>query len=178
MILGRYLGVHPRKLHFFYGANGKPELATVAGDETLRFNLSHSDGLALLAVTRGRQIGVDLERIRKDLAGEQIAARFFSPRETAELHAVPGNAKPAAFFNCWARKEAFIKATGEGLSCPLDLFDVSLVPGEPAALLSVRGDSQEASRWALRELMAGSGYAAALAVEGDDWRLRRYAQRP
>jgi 4'-phosphopantetheinyl transferase len=127
--------------------------------------------VALYAVARGREVGIDLEFIRRDLEVEQIAERFFSRRETATLRALPTDLRKYAFFLCWTRKEAYIKARGEGLSLPLDQFDVSLIPGEPAALLSAQPDSDEALRWSLQELTLASGYVAALAVEGRGWSL-------
>jgi 4'-phosphopantetheinyl transferase len=171
-ILGRYLQVDPGQLHFSYEQYGKPVLAAAPGQELFRFNLSHSGGLALYAVTVGREIGVDIERIRTDLEYEQIAERFFSSQESAALRLLPPEIKPEGFFNCWTRKEAYIKARGEGLSLPLDQFDVTLAPGEPARLLNIRGNPQEAGRWSLRELTPAPGYAAALAVEGYDWQLK------
>lgn len=170
-ILSRYLDIEPGQLRFCYSPYGKPALATTPGQDTLSFNMSHSHGLALYAVTRGREIGIDLERVQADLDCEQIAARFFSPRENAVLRALPAKLKPEAFFNFWTRKEAYIKARGEGLSFPLDQFDVSLAPGELTTLLNARGDPQEAPRWSLRALTPGPGYVAALAVEGHGWRL-------
>ena len=172
LILSRYLNIEPSDLRFCYSLYGKPMLAKEVDGDRLRFNLSHSHGLALYAVTRARELGIDIERIRPDLAYEQLAARFFSPREVAALRAVPTSHRLGAFFNCWTRKEAYIKARGEGLSFPLDHFDVSLAPGEPATLLSTIGDPLETSRWSLRELDLAPGYTAALAVEGHDWRLK------
>lgn len=169
-ILSRYLDMEPGQLRFCYSPYGKPALATTPGQD-ISFNVSHSHGLAFYAVTRGREIGVDLERIREDLDCEQIAARFFSPHENAVLRALPAKLKPEAFFNCWTRKEAYIKAKGGGLSSSLDQFDVSLAPGEPATLLKTRGDPEEATHWSLRALRPGPGYVAALAVEGHGWRL-------
>jgi len=167
-ILSRYLNTAPDQLRFSYSAYGKPTLTEAAGDPSLRFNVSHSQGLALYAVTRNREIGVDLEFMRADFAGEEIAERFFSRQEVEKLRAVPADAQGEAFFACWTRKEAYIKARGEGLSLPLDQFDVSLSPGEPAKLLSVRGaDPEEASRWRLEALEVAPGYAAALAVRGE-----------
>jgi 4'-phosphopantetheinyl transferase len=171
MILGRYLGLDPARIEFSYSSYGKPALATAPGKDWLRFNVSHSHELALFAVTRGREVGIDVERMRADVAGETIAERYFSPREVAVLRALPAHLRCEAFFACWTRKEAYIKARGEGLSFPLDRFDVSLAPGEPAALLRTLGDPHEASRWSLRALAPGVGYAAALAVEGHDWQL-------
>ena len=170
-ILSRYLDMKPGQLRFCYSDHGKPSLAPMSGQKTLNFNLSHSDGLALYGITRGREIGIDLERVRPVAEVEQIAERFFSAQENAVFRTLPASLKHEAFFTCWTRKEAYIKARGEGLSLSLDQFDVSLVPGEPAMLLSTRGDPREALRWLLRELMPGPGYVAALAVEGHDWRL-------
>jgi 4'-phosphopantetheinyl transferase len=127
--------------------------------------------VALYAVARGREIGIDLEFMRCDLEVEEIAERFFSRRETATLRALPTDLRKYAFFLCWTRKEAYIKARGEGLSLPLNQFDVSLIPGEPAALLSAQPDSDEALRWSLHEMTIASGYVAALAVEGRGWSL-------
>ena len=114
---------------------------------------------------------MDVERIRADVAGNQMAARFFSPREQAQLGALPSYLQEEAFFICWTRKEAYLKARGEGMTLPLDQFDVSLLPGEPAMLLHTAFDPYEAARWSLRDLQPESGYAAALAVEGHGWRL-------
>jgi 4'-phosphopantetheinyl transferase len=171
VILGRYLGVEPRQLCFCSSYYRKPALLPTCGGERLRFNVSHSHQLALYAVTYGREVGIDIEYIRTNFVCEEIAERFFSPRENVALGALPAHLKRQAFFNCWTRKEAYIKAHGEGLSLPLDQFDVSLTPGEPAALLATRGDAHEASHWSLRELTPGPGYVGALAVEGHDWRL-------
>jgi 4'-phosphopantetheinyl transferase len=170
-LLGRYLDRSPESLSFSYSTHGKPALASEYGKDAIRFNLSHSQGTALYAVTRGRELGVDLEFIRGDLEAEQIADRFFSQREIVALRALPPALRKYAFFLCWTRKEAYIKARGEGLSMPLDQFDVSLIPGEPAALLSTQPDPNEALSWSLRNLTPASGYAAALATTGRDWTL-------
>jgi 4'-phosphopantetheinyl transferase len=170
-LLGWYLGVEPRQLCFSYGVYGKPALVPTSGEARLCFNVSHSHELALYAVTYGREIGVDIEHIRANVACEEIAERFFSPRERALLRTLPTHLKDDAFFRCWTRKEAYIKARGEGLSLPLDQFDVAFAPGEPAALLATRWAPHEASCWVLRELTPGPGYAAALAVGGHGWRL-------
>ena len=171
-ILGRYLETEPDRVGFNYTSYGKPELNKEFDRHDLRFNVSHSHGLALFAVTRNREIGVDLEEIRPGIAGEKIAERFFSPEEVSVLRALPKDLQDEAFFNCWTRKEAYIKAKGEGLSMPLDTFNVSLVPGESAELFSTKADPQEASRWRLRELFPAPGFAAAIAVEGKDWQLK------
>ena len=174
IILGRYLDASPAQLRFRYGPFGKPELTAAHGDTDLRFNVSHAEGLALYACTRRRALGVDIEYVRPDFPGHEIAARFFSPREVAALRALPAAVQTRAFFNCWTRKEAYIKAHGAGLSLPLDQFDVSLAPDEPAALLATRPEPQEAARWSLQELTPAPGYVAAIAVEGRGWLLRRW----
>ncbi|MFZ5918973.1 MAG: 4'-phosphopantetheinyl transferase family protein [Chloroflexota bacterium] len=170
--LGRYLDAKPASLRFRYSAHGKPSLAAGWGGDTLRFNISHANGLAVLAFALGREVGVDVEYIRPDLARLDVAEMFFSAQEVAVLRALPAEAQARAFFDCWTRKEAYIKARGEGLSLPLDQFDVSLSPGEPARLLSTPGDPSEAARWSLRALWPGPGYAAALAAEGPPWQLQ------
>ncbi len=172
MILGRYLEKEPGQLQFGYRPYGKPYLIGEFSHRRLRFNLAHSHGLALYAITQGREVGVDIEYIRPHPANMQIAHRFFSPCEVMALKALPSHLQQEAFFNCWTRKEAHIKARGMGLSFPLNQFSVSLAPGEPAILLNVLEDPQETSRWSLQTLEPGPGYVAALAVEGQDWRLK------
>ena len=171
-ILGRYLGAAPGQLQFCYGIHGKPALAGRYGTGDLRFNLTHSYGLTLLAVTRGREIGIDMERIRVDFPCLEIADRFFSPREAAALRTLPVEHRDRAFFTCWTRKEAYLKAKGDGLAASLAQFDVSLAPTEPAALLRTEEDPQEACRWSVQELAPGPGYVASLVVEGCSWQLR------
>ncbi|MBP1779677.1 MAG: phosphopantetheine-protein transferase [candidate division NC10 bacterium] len=171
-ILGRYLGREPDQLHFRYNPSGKPGLSAETGSHSIRFNVSHTRDIALHAVTIGREIGVDIERIRADIGTEEIAARIFSAREVAALCALPHSSRLEAFFTCWTRKEAYLKARGEGLSLPLDRFTVSLAPGHPAALLEVLDDPEETTRWSLRQLFPGADHVAALAVEGCDWRLK------
>ncbi len=170
-ILGSYLNRAPECLSFCYSSLGKPALAGESDGDAIRFNVSHSHGVALYAVTRGREVGIDLERIRFDLAVAEIAERFFSRREVAMLRTLPPEGQRQAFFRCWTRKEAYTKARGEGLSLPLDQFDVSLAPGEPAAVLGTQRDPSEAFRWSLQELTPAPGYVAALAVAGHGWRL-------
>ncbi len=171
-ILGRYVNVPPGQIEFRYEYNGKPGLAAACEEDELRFNLSHSHGLALYAVASGREVGIDIEYIHATKADDGIAERFFSPAEVAALRALPAKKRTRAFFTCWTRKEAYIKARGTGLALPLDQFDVTVDPGQPAALLSTRGDPEEASRWSLRDLDPGPGCVAALAVEGGSWQLR------
>lgn len=170
-VLGRYLGRDPAGLTFRYGLHGKPALAAPGGAETIDFNLTHSDERALLGVTRGRDIGVDLERLRPLANFEALARRFFAPGEAAALAEVPLPRKQEAFFNCWTRKEAFIKACGKGLAQPLDRFEVTLRPGEPARLLHIDGSAEAARAWSLQALTPCAGYTACVAVRGHGGRL-------
>lgn len=163
-ILSRYLKLAPEQIGFSYNRYGKPALQ--GNDGGLRFNLSHSHGVALYCFTRARAVGLDIEFIREDFDCLEIAERFFSPSEVTTLRALSPNLQTAAFFNCWTRKEAFIKAVGEGLSHPLHRFSVSLVPQEPACLLSVDDDPQAASHWCLKEIFPGPGFIAAVVTEG------------
>lgn len=171
-ILGGYLGAAPDEVQFEYNAHGKPRLRPpAAGSRQVFFNISHAHALALYAVTCSREVGIDVEFVRPDLAEGHIAERFFAAGEVANLRGLPASEQTLAFFQCWTRKEAFVKARGEGLSLPLDRFEVSLGPGQPAALLRVADAPQEVARWALYALAPGPGYVAALAVEGQGWRL-------
>lgn len=170
-LLGRVLRAEPAGLSFVYEAYGKPALSRVEGRESIHFNVSHSGGLALYALARDRRVGLDVERVRADFAPEQIAEQFFSEDEVRRLRALPAALRAEGFFNCWTRKEAYIKARGEGLSFPLERFAVSLSPHEPARLLSVGGSTREAERWSLRRLRPGVGYVGAVAAEGRGWRL-------
>lgn len=171
-IVGLYLNVEPNLLQFQCETYGKPYLVEKFGGGALRFNLTHSHELGLCAFTRKREIGIDLEYIRPMPDLEQISARFFSARENAALRVIPENQRLEAFFNCWTRKEAYIKAVGDGLSRPLDQFDVSLAPGEPARLLRVEGVPGEATRWSLDAFVPDAGYVAAVVVQGHDWQVR------
>ena len=168
MILGRYLQIEPKGVQFSYGHHGKPDLAEPLGESTLRFNLAHSQDLALYAFTLDREIGVDLEYLRVISDIKQIASEFFSANEITTLHALPASQRRQAFFNCWTPKEAYIKAIGKGLSQPLDQFEVLLAPTESACLRSVERDPERASRWSLSALTPAPGYVAALAVQGDN----------
>jgi 4'-phosphopantetheinyl transferase len=171
-ILGCYLGVDPGLLSFCYSSSGKPSLTLEFGGDWLRFNVSHSCQLALIAVAYSRDVGVDVEWLRTEAATSDIAEHNFSRGEISRLCLLPVEKQVEGFFNCWTRKEAYIKARGEGLCMPLDKFEVSVDPGEPPRLLRTDGDACEPFRWSMRSLDAGSGYAAAVVAEGQDWRLR------
>ncbi|HXK09640.1 MAG TPA: 4'-phosphopantetheinyl transferase superfamily protein [Vicinamibacteria bacterium] len=171
-LLGRYAHVPPAALRFGYGHRGKPFLP---GDDGLRFNVSHSGGLALLAFARDRELGVDVERERSVPEACDIARRYFSRREETALVSLPEGERTKAFFRCWTRKEAVVKAQGDGLAQPLDAFDVTLAPGEPARLLFVRGEALP--RFWLEDVPPAPGFAGALAVGGRPARVVRRAWR-
>ncbi|HLH61214.1 MAG TPA: 4'-phosphopantetheinyl transferase superfamily protein [Ktedonobacteraceae bacterium] len=166
VVLGRYLAREPHSLSFTYNAYSKPSLAGLSGGKDLSFNMSHAGSIALFAIARNPVLGVDIEYIQRQMEWESIAERFFSPYEVRMLGAVPPAMRHIAFFNCWTRKEAYIKARGMGLSLALDSFDVSLTPGEPARLLNIREEGQDSANWSLYELYPGDDYIAALAIEG------------
>jgi 4'-phosphopantetheinyl transferase len=178
-VLGRYASIAPGKLAFSYGARGKPELAggPLAGgpkERLIQFNLSHSEDLALLAVAQGLVLGVDVELVNPEFSTDEIAERFFSPGEVRCLQALPAGARAEAFFSCWTRKEAYIKALGEGLHVPLDSFEVAFAPGIPAALLQVKVDPREVERWRMYDIEVPAGFKAALVVEGRGHRVRHF----
>jgi len=165
-ILGSYNGRHPSSLRFRYGTHGKPALIREPGDPDLRFNLSHSRSLAVVAVATGRDVGVDVEAIGDGRDVEALAARFLTPHERAAFAALPHELRVRGFYGAWSRKEAFIKARGDALWLALQSFDVSLAPGEPARLLSTRPDPHEAARWTLCDIDVGPQFVAALAIQG------------
>jgi 4'-phosphopantetheinyl transferase len=171
ILLSRYVHTDPSQLRFGSNAYGKPFLAFPSLSPPLYFNLSHSGGLVLYAFSYTRQVGIDVEYKLADIDYDSLAKVSFSPNEQSLLHSLPGDIKRDAFFHCWTRKEAYIKAMGKGLSIPTNQFDVTLIPGEPAALLQSREDPREITRWSLQELAPGTGYTGALAVEGTGWSL-------
>lgn len=176
-LLGGYLGRAPDSLRFAYGEKGKPVLtgSAPAASAGLDFNLSNSHELALAAVAVGTALGVDLEHLRPMPDALEIAERFFSPAERRILAAVPAARRDEAFFNCWTRKEAYLKAVGDGLTAPLDRFDVTLEPGEPARFLAIEGDPGAAKRWSLFHLWPAPAYLGALAIPArGPWRLRAW----
>ena len=170
LLLENYLDIEPDQLRICYGQFGKPALAESSNTRRLHFNVSHSHELALFAFARDVQLGVDVEYVRPDFAFKDVARQFFSPAEFEKLLRLQPDQMIEAFFNCWTRKEAYIKAVGKGLSIPLDQFEVSFAPSEPAALLSVK-DSTTDVPWSLQELSPGPGYVAAIVTEKGEWRL-------
>jgi 4'-phosphopantetheinyl transferase len=165
ILLAHYTELQPEQLAFTYLQAGKPELSD-RHDSKVFFNLSHSNEFVLYAFSRSRNVGIDIEHIRPVNDLELIAESNFSAYETNELKKLSPAKVLDGFFNCWTRKEAYVKAIGDGVSFPLQEFDVSLTPDQPARLLSIRGSAQEAARWSMVELHPAAKYAAALVVEG------------
>jgi 4'-phosphopantetheinyl transferase len=160
--LASRLAVPPDAVELVYGPRGKPGLSRRFADAALCFNVSHSEDVAIYAFARGREIGVDVEAVRELRDADDIAARFFSRRENETYLALDSRDKPLGFFNCWTRKEAFIKALGDGLYYPLDRFDVSLAPGEPAKILRVESISGNKCGWCLNSFSPAPGFVAAV----------------
>ena len=171
-VLGRCLQCDPAELEFIQGWRGKPALAPKFTDRGIHFNLAHSAELALIAVTRAGPVGVDVERIRPVKDADELVARFFSPRESDSFQQLAAGAKPEAFFRLWTRKEAFLKATGEGLARALDAVEVSFLPGEPARVIALAGDAPAAARWSLHALAPAPGFVGAVAIEVEKIEVR------
>jgi 4'-phosphopantetheinyl transferase len=169
-ILASYVGSDPAGLSFRYSEKHKPSL-NLSGNK-IEFNVSHSGATALLGFARGRELGVDVEQVRENFDPQVLAKRFFSAHEHSQFAALEPSEKYRGFFRCWTRKEAYIKATGAGLSLPLHEFDVSLRWGDENALLATRPDAAEAALWSLRDVPTGDGYLAALCVRGHGWHLK------
>jgi 4'-phosphopantetheinyl transferase len=161
-LLAERLGAKPEAVEFTYGAHGKPALLRRSGVRDLRFNVSHCEEVAVYAFAAGREVGVDVEAVRALEDADAIAARFFSAREYAQYRDLDASDRPLAFFNCWTRKEAFVKATGDGLAHPLDGFDVSLAPGEPARLLRLEQPAEQGLRWCMESFSPAPGLVAAV----------------
>jgi len=170
-LLGAYRHCPPRTIEFMYGPHGKPFVAASGSEPHVCFNLAHSYGIALIALGCKRQVGIDIELIRPEFAGEEIAKRYFSPNEIEELSKLPVELRAEGFFLCWTRKEAYVKARGDGLQVPLDSFSVSVSPDAPATLWST-----DESRWRIESfvpsLLSEPRYVASVVAEGQDWRPR------
>jgi 4'-phosphopantetheinyl transferase len=177
-VLSRYIGTGPEVIRFATGPFGKPAIDLPHAPIGLRFNLSHSHGLGVIAVGMGRELGIDVEILRSFENMDAIAGRFFAPAERAAYAAQPIGQRPLAFFRAWTRKEAYLKAIGSGITVPLDSFEVSVAPEEPPALRVVRGNPDEASRWSMREFRPETSALATLAVEGRGWTLQCFAYAP
>ena len=174
IFLGQYLDSDPTTLHFTYGRYGKPVLDPNENNSELSFNMSHSKSKVIYAFSHGREVGIDIEDLNRDVDREQIVRRNCSEQEKIAYHTVPTELKQEAFINCWTRKEAYIKARGEGLAAHLDQITVSLVPGDEPRLLDTQAGEHEITRWTLKEIDVGSGYVAAVIAEGHDWHLRQW----
>jgi 4'-phosphopantetheinyl transferase len=168
-LLGRYLGEEPAGLEFRYSRYRKPSLA----EGGPHFNLAHSGSTAFYAFSPAFEVGIDVELVQVENADERVARRFFSSVEVQTLMALPEAARTHAFFSCWTRKEAFLKARGDGLTLALDSFDVTLAPGEPAMLLRTGWSPDEHARWQLADVSdVEHGQVAALAAPATGWRFR------
>ena len=165
-LLASRLGLQPETVEIAYGPRGKPGLPPHLADSGLRFNVSHSEDVAVYAFTRNHEIGIDVEAVRAIEDADAIAERFFSARENSAYRALDPRDKPLGFFNCWTRKEAFIKAIGDGLFHPLDSFDVSLAPGDPARILRVDSTPGDSCGWQLESFSPVPGFVAAVVTEG------------
>jgi 4'-phosphopantetheinyl transferase len=178
-VLGAYLERPPGSLGFDYGPQGKPALANGLAEAGLHFNLAHSGDLALLAVTRLEPVGIDLEHVRPLPDAGELVARFFSARENAVYSSLPAAQQPAAFFDLWTRKEAWLKATGDGIGHLLSQVEVSFLPTQPAQLLHLPASFASPTGaaghvnggWMLHDLHPAPGFAAALAIQADHLRL-------
>ncbi len=165
VLLGAYLELEPRSIRFTYDALGKPHLAHEAPPLSLNFNVSHSDELALFGFVREYRIGVDLERIDSEVDFGDLVERYFSVNEIQKLRALPPGERQEAFYRGWTRKEAYLKARGEGLSYPLERVEVSLAANEPAMILRADDDPFAAERWTIQSLSPAPGYIGTAAVE-------------
>jgi len=166
-ILGLFLNVSPANFVFSYGEFGKPQIAAPDAAHSLQFNLAHSDSMVVYAIAR-HELGVDLERVRAMDETEQIASHFFTSREYGCLLALPEQQRLEGFFNCWTRKEAYLKAIGSGLNEGLDQIEVSLAPGEAVELRGVPKDSRQ---WSLHSLIPAAKFVGALATQREDSRV-------
>jgi len=166
-LLGLYLHQSPAGIALCKGPNGKPQLCAGAAELPLKFNLSHSNGLALYVFARQQEVGIDLEKIQPDFAATDVAERFFSVREQKELRALPAELRAEGFFHCWTRKEAYLKARGDGLQTPLAGFDVTLTPDQPAKL-----NSTDSERWTLNSFIPAPDFVAATVAEGGGWNMK------
>jgi 4'-phosphopantetheinyl transferase len=163
-LLGSLLCVEASRLAFSYTARGKPSLAVPKSGQSLCFNLAHADSLAVYAVAWEHELGVDVERLRRINGAESFVERYFSERELANFLSTPLHQRAEAFFNCWTCKEACLKASGHGIGDSLSRIEISIVPGRPARLLNLVGDSQAPHHWLLQSLAPAASYVGALAA--------------
>ena len=171
-IMSHYLQVEPARVEFKYNLQGKPELTRPFDSSGIHFNLAHSEDLALFTVTTIGPVGIDVERIQANKDARELVKWFCSPCEQELFENLAPQEKQLAFFNLWTRKEAFLKATGEGIAQLLSQVEVAFQPGKPARFIAVSGDSERASRWSVRDLSLGPDFAAAVAIQAKNFRLR------
>ena len=164
ILLGSYLNRAPGSIRFEYGASGKPRLQQARDSLPIEFNIAHSDACALFAFTRGSELGVDVEQLRPVREFDEIAQRFFSPAEADLVCGTPDPARVGAFYRCWTRKEAFIKALGDGLFRPLDSFAVSIDADREPRIEWALGETDPANSWSLHHIAPRDGFVGALAV--------------
>lgn len=165
-LLGHYLRRDPRQIELVYGTYGKPEVAPAQqGSPPLFFNVSHCRDWALYGVACDRAIGIDIEWVDPGFPYSDMVPQLLSPGEQQRLQQLNEELRPAAFFTCWTRKEAYLKAKGCGLSYPLNQLEVAFLPDEPAAILSTAWDPQESRQWQLYPLTISPNHAASLAVQ-------------
>jgi len=172
-LLGRYLAIPPEQVQFAYEAHGKPYLREP--QHKIHFNVSHSHGVALYAFVLDHAIGVDLERIQTLPNMVSIVDRFFSVQEQKSFHALPADQQTAAFFGAWTRKEAYLKACGDGLSTPLSQFEVTFAPGDATKIITIAGSTHGINEWSLQDITLSSEYKAAFVVKGkEQWVVRHW----
>lgn len=177
-LLGGYVDVPPEDLVLLGGMDQKPRLPLAPGGEELYFNQSHSGDLLILALARTPHLGVDLERVRSIRRLDTIARRAFSDAERNAISSLPADQRQAAFFNCWTRKEACVKAVGQGVWSAFGRWEVSVAPGEPARVVVADGEAAGAGDWSLVHLEPAPGYVGALAVRGTDWSVEAWTLNP
>lgn len=171
-LLAAYLNTRPGDIVLRYGEHGKPYVSRGSAEPTLRFNVSHSRGFAMFAFSLEGEVGVDVERIRMEFPGREIAERFFSEQEVAALGNLPPERSRKAFFTFWTCKEAYVKARGEGLQIPLRSFSVRIEQNEEQQL-----NDEHGKKWSVYPFEPGTGFAAAVAAEGSGWRLKYWERR-
>jgi len=173
LLLSTYVGTAPADLRFEYSPQGKPELAG-AGRPGLRFKLSHSGDLAMVGLAREKRVGVDVEKVRPETVTDGLARDIMSAAEFRTFSLLPTEQRVEAFFNCWTRKEAFLKARGDGLACPLNEVEVTFAPGSEPRLVRAPGESEPSVDWLVSQFQPVSEYVAAIAIEGRDANISRW----
>jgi 4'-phosphopantetheinyl transferase len=174
-LLAGYLAIPATEIRFEYLTSGKPQLVAEQNPQALQFNVSHSANMALIAVGSEHRLGVDIEKIRGDVDIEALAEQFFSLRERAGLQALPDRLRVPGFFACWTRKEAFLKATGDGLSFPLAAFSVTTHPDLDPELEEINGNTEAGKLWFLADLSVVDGFRATVALDRCHSRLETYS---